>query len=359
MASTGIGNSAKACIGFMEGDNTVARSRSEDLLSQTPSRKYVAARRIGRRAQQPSSMPLTFRLSGLTVLALAAIGCNESPASAPNRPDGARPNQVVASSKAWSDTAWDTFVADISLRVTRLDSAGRAITPRNAPPIRFTLEKRRRGGEWDTRIRVKRDFWTALDREAKDPRYEDRVAGVFRAAGAKAVAENESGAVIDVEPPDPRLSVRAPKSPLPAPLAAVAGRRASARPSPMAQRIRTAAWVEGYITDRQHARQSLERLRSRAGPARGAEGSMQRYEITKGAETHRTFVDSLTGLVHGAEVIRNGKRIRTTRYYFAEQSNGSFVRRRVYSELSAAEGQSPGIIDVLFENIQLEKRGNQ
>ncbi|HEX7939162.1 MAG TPA: hypothetical protein VF483_09245 [Gemmatimonadaceae bacterium] len=278
---------------------------------------------------------------------LAACSDGSTDVAAPSRPAIAA---VVPNSVAFTDTAWDTFVAQVTLRTSRVDSVNGPVQ-RASVPLNYTLERHRRGDDWDTKLRIPRQSWMPSPGASTG-----RIASVTFGAAGDMLAEDESGAPIDIQLPNPALRGPRPSS-APSPrFAQILATGSAARPTRRPPHTKGNAWVQAYVTDRTHARMQRDRIRAKLGAPRGAKGGMEWYESRSGADTRRVFVDADKGLVRSVELERNGKRIRTTSYSYVEQPDGSLVRSGIHSEAVPADGHAGGTVDVQFTDVHLEKR---
>src|SRR5256885_14428837 len=100
------------------------------------------------------------RLVALSLL-VAGVACSDA-ATDVSPPALAKQVAIVANSAAFSDTAWDTFVAQVTLRTSRIDSVGGAVS-RESVPLTYVIERHRHGDDWDTQLQIPHQSWMPND----------------------------------------------------------------------------------------------------------------------------------------------------------------------------------------------------
>jgi hypothetical protein len=263
----------------------------------------------------------------------------------------ARPKPLTVSD------AWDTFVAEIRIRRSRVDAEGK-VQGMEAPPIEYRWERSATANGWKTIV-------TVLSR----PPVVQSLTGTRAYIDPFAVARIED----DEGEEWPRFynargeRLRLPLTegaefPLQAPAADdSATREAPAQPKEPAKRPQARgtgrAWVDSFITTssgRAARRAAIERQH---GTAVGRVGGLDRFLSARGADTEETLVDPVSAVPVEVNVVRGDRLLSHTVFSYAPGPSGSVVRRAIHTERLVSEDTGDrAVLDIEFANVRVERR---
>ena len=250
------------------------------------------------------------------------------------------------------DQAWDTVVADVTVRRARVRRDGTGADP--AAPIRYRLERSRVSGVWRTTLRF-----------ADESRRLLTLNGTIAAGHAGRVA-----AVDERIPGDPRLwNGSGDELPVPTAadvrqLAAAMGGDAAVRPVRQALARATgrpasaaAEAFDGLVLPRGGAPSRRAALQRSLGPVQGRVKGLDRFVGRQGGRTRETLVDPVTQLPREVNDVEAGRLVAHRTFQYDALAGEVLVRRGWRTEVTVADGSDDRLItDVAFTNLRFERR---
>ncbi len=256
-------------------------------------------------------------------------------------------------------SAWDTFVADVTVRRHRVNAAG---APAGGGPetATFRWQRSRQATGWKTTftlvardgLEVRTDQGTTqvhrsgpsvatvqFDASGGSARFFDRSGRELQLASADDV-QRALGMALEDRPTYQRL--RRMQRPV----------RASAKDG--------AEWIGSVILAASGREQRAAALVREFGRAAGRYEGRDCFVRTDGEVMREVLVDPSSAIPVEMNVVRGGALVTHTTFSYAAGTEGSFVRRAVHVEaaLPGAE-QERRVTDISFTNVRFEQRGGR
>jgi hypothetical protein len=279
-------------------------------------------------------------LVALTLFAAVACDRDADPVTAPAA------GRAVSNAAVADDSAWDTFVADVNLTSTQVDSIGRR---RAFPALHYHMERSRRGAGWRTQLIVDPLMKTParagrpFDPDAKTIRRVDidetGKVRLFNAQGSE-IAEPDTAALAALRTPigtsvQPFDQANRPKGPV---------ARGQAKGS---------TWVEAYLSKRGDAATRIASADRQLGKGRRL-GKSIAYQRNDGATRREMELDADTGLPTSRLITQGDSASHLTQYLYESAEAGVIVHRGSHTE--SRVGRKSSILDINYTNVHLEKR---
>jgi hypothetical protein len=295
-------------------------------------------------------------LAVISLLGIAVLACTDSP-GIQSVPQPAKA-VVVHSASPGDDSTWDTFAADVSVRLERVDSAGKSVDASD-PGLGFSLERTlQSNGVWKSVITVRSSSELVAPRP-KGATFESDRFDIGRieddGLGALPRVYNRRGDLLSA-PSESDLQSLFPGTSLPAEIGnRIKESQGASAPSPKRNERR---WVERFVTAKERVAERRAAIENAFGSATGKLGGRDRYVRQDGDNLVEILVDGAKVLPVEVNEAFNGMLRAHTSFSYADSGDGLVTLQSIRSERAesnATKGRS--ILTITYANVRLERRG--
>ncbi len=293
---------------------------------------------------------------GVGMLSTLLEGCTDSKdvESAPR----VSKSVVVRPSSPSTDSTWDTFAADVQVRLERVDSVGNAVDASD-PGFSFSVERKlQSNGSWKSVLTMQstseamapRPFGALFEPERFDiGRVEDDGLG-----GAPRVY-NRRGDLLRA-PSEEDLRSLFPKASVPQKMKNDIAGAQGANP-PAAKRF-DRKWVEQFVSSKDNSANRRIALERAMGRAVGQVAGKDRYLKRNGSTVIEVLADPTTALASEINEATDGTLTARTQLRYSDGPDGLLTLQSVRLERAErGSAKSRAITTITYSNVRLERRG--